>query len=64
VTDCPRISAEFLESERKMMSDAFFRSEFMCEFVDSAGGCFTYDQVSSAFSNDREPLELAEVEEW
>jgi hypothetical protein len=47
-----------------MMSDAFFRSEFMCEFVDSAGGCFTYDQVSSAFSNDIEPLELAEVEEW
>ncbi len=64
VTDCPRISAEFLEAERKMMSDAFFRSEFMCEFVDSAGGCFTYDQVSSAFSSDIEPLELAEVEEW
>jgi hypothetical protein len=44
---CPRISAEFLARERtKMTSDAMYRQEYYCEFIDLAGSLFTQDMIA------------------
>ena len=55
---CLRISREFLEEERRSMPDAWFRSEYMCEFTESIDSVFTYDQVQAMISTEVEPLEL------
>lgn len=44
-TECPRISSEFLESERKSMPRAVFQSEYMCEFTESEDSVFGFDDV-------------------
>ena len=56
-TECPRISAKFLEEERKQMGDAWFRQEYLCEFVDNGQNMFRRDTVMRAF-DDIEPLGL------
>lgn len=33
-SDCPRISAEFLAGERRIMGDALFEQEYQCRFLD------------------------------
>lgn len=54
--DCPRISHEFLEEERRTMGDWWFRQEYLCEFVETEDSVFTYDQVVTALNDDIEPL--------
>lgn len=34
-TDCPRISAEFLASERRNLGDDVFEQEYLCRFLDA-----------------------------
>ncbi len=60
---CPRISKEFLEEERRSMPDAWFRAEYMCEFTETQDAVFSYDQVMGTSSNEIEPLDLG-VKEW
>jgi hypothetical protein len=55
-TDCERIGAEFLEEERGTMSDAWFRQEYLCEFVDRDSGVFDRDLVESALDEHLEAL--------
>jgi hypothetical protein len=55
-TDCPRISAKFLEEERAAMGDRWFRQEYLCEFVDATGGMFGRDLVEQAVTEEVEPL--------
>lgn len=47
-TDCPRISPDFLEEQRELMDEAFFRQEFLCEFVDVEHGLFDGDSLAAA----------------
>lgn len=55
-TDCPRITPEFLEEEKKEMGEFWFNQEYMCQFMDS---------VSSAFrSEDIERIVQPELEVW
>lgn len=54
--DCPRISHEFLEEERRSMGDWWFKQEYLCEFVETEDSVFTYDQVVTALNDDIEPL--------
>lgn len=49
---CPRISPEFLEEERQTLGDAWFRQEYLCEFVESKDQIFPDDLLDSALSND------------
>jgi hypothetical protein len=44
-TDCPRISAAFLEEERAQMGSAAFRQEYLCEFVDEGVSLFDRELV-------------------
>ncbi len=55
-TDCPRISKEFLDEERRSMPDAWFRAEYMCEFTEAVDSVFGFDQVASAITDEVEPL--------
>lgn len=54
--DCPRIPREFLEAERASMGDLFFRSEYLCEFVDTSDTVFSYDSIMAAISPEITPL--------
>ncbi len=55
-TDCPRISPEFLEEERRSMPAAWFRSEYLCEFVEATDSVFSFDQIAAAVTDEVEPL--------
>jgi hypothetical protein len=55
-SDCPRISARFLERERRSMDEATFRREYMCEFADGVDMLFTREMVDAAFSDEVELL--------
>jgi hypothetical protein len=60
-TACPRISPEFLEEERRTLGDLFFRSEYMCEFVDTVEQVFDSAMVDAAVSPLVRPLFPAEA---
>jgi hypothetical protein len=53
---CPRISAEFLQEERATLPDLFFKSEYLCQFVDAMGQYFATEDVLGAVSSDVAPL--------
>lgn len=44
-TECPRISPEFLERERRTIPPLFFDSEYMCQFVEPDDQLFGYDDI-------------------
>ena len=54
--DCPRISQEFLDDERRALGEWWFKQEYYCEFSETVDQIFTYDQVTGALSDDLEPL--------
>ncbi|MCU1263597.1 MAG: hypothetical protein JWO80_6482 [Bryobacterales bacterium] len=57
-TECPRISAEFLEQERSEMGPAWFRQEYLCEFVDNGAQLFDRGVVEGAIDWELEPLDV------
>jgi hypothetical protein len=59
-SQCPRISEEFLASERRAMPERVFRQEFLCEFTETDDQVFSHDLVMGALTEDLEPLDL----EW
>jgi len=61
--DCPRISDEFLEQERRELGTWMFRQEYLCEFVDPVSQMFRTEDIEGAFSADVEPLFEAEERE-
>ena len=46
---CPRITSEFLEEERRTLGEWWFRQEYECQFLDSQTQAFTHDMVEHAF---------------
>jgi len=55
-TECPRISADFLEEERREMGAAWFGQEYMAEFIDNGESVFGRDLVENALDADVEPI--------
>ncbi len=55
-TECPRISPAFLEAERSATGEAFFRQEYLCEFVERDDQVFPTDYVEAAFTLAVKPL--------
>src|SRR5215208_5344188 len=45
-----RIRPEDLEVFRSAMPDEFFRQEFFCEWLDTEGSLFTYDDIEAALA--------------
>ena len=54
--DCPRITSDFLEEERRKMPGPWFRSEYLCQFTDTLDSVFRYEDIQAAFSELVEPL--------
>jgi hypothetical protein len=54
--ECGRIKKEFLEEERAIMGERWFRQEYECEFEDTVSGIFGRELVESAITDDVEPL--------
>ena len=52
----PRLSRRFLANERRSVPDLVFRSEWMCEFTDTEGTVFRWDDVEAMLSDDVAPL--------
>ncbi len=53
---CPRISEEVLEKERREIGDLWFRQEYGCEFLETVDQVFRYDDIERIFSDEVEPL--------
>lgn len=54
--DCPRISKEWLDAERKAIGDWWFRQEYLCEFVDSVDQVFSSEDIARAMDHSITPL--------
>ncbi len=54
--ECPRITPEQLEQQRRALGDMFYRQEFLCEFVETDEQTFNYDLIHRAFDENVEPL--------
>jgi phage terminase large subunit-like protein len=50
VTQCPRISPDFLEEERQALGERWYRQEYECSFEDPVGAVFTSEQVKGLMS--------------
>jgi hypothetical protein len=57
----PRISAEFLEEERRSLGDWWFQQEYLCGFVETVDQVFDYEIVMNAISSDVKPIFESEV---
>jgi cytochrome c-type biogenesis protein CcmE len=59
-----RIQAHDLEVFRHTMPEQFFRQEFYCEWLDTEGGLFGYDDISRALAlgEDVEAIEIGDGE--
>jgi hypothetical protein len=57
-TECPRVRMEALEEERAAMGDAWFRQEYLCEFVQADDAVFREEDVDACLSDDVPPLVL------
>jgi hypothetical protein len=57
-TECPRISREFLEKERRSYDPAWFEQEYLCGFVDNGAVMFGRDLVEAAVDSGVEELVL------
>jgi hypothetical protein len=53
---CPRISKEFLEAERRDMPTNWFEAEYNCQFTDTIMQVFASDLIAAAINNDLAPL--------
>jgi len=54
--DCPRMSDEFLEQERREMGDWQFRNEYLCEFQDTENQLFRTEDIESALTEEESAL--------
>lgn len=55
-TECPRISAAFLEEERQAMGDLFFDREYNCVFSEATDAVFRDSDIQAALTDDLEPF--------
>ena len=55
-TECARIKPEFLEGERRVQGDRWFRQEYMCEFTEEEDGVFGYEDILGAIDHSIDPL--------
>jgi len=53
---CPRISADFLDEERRSLGALFYRSEYECQFVDTIDAVFSSADVLAALTPNVTPL--------
>jgi hypothetical protein len=55
-SQCPRISAAFLEEERRSLPRRVYRQEYECSFEETDDQVFSFEDVAAAISKDVTPL--------
>jgi phage FluMu gp28-like protein len=55
-TDLPRLSARFLQEERRRKESRTFRQEYMCEFVDDNMALFPRELIERSIRHDIKSL--------
>jgi hypothetical protein len=55
-TAVPRISPDFLATERLALGESWFSQEYLCSFVQASNQVFSAEDVARAISRDVEPL--------
>jgi hypothetical protein len=55
---CPRISAEFLTSERTSIGDWWYLQEYGCQFIDTTDQLFSSESIQAAVTPLLKPLAL------
>lgn len=53
---CPRISAEYLEKERRELGPMLFGQEYLCEFIDAEASAFSSEMIELALADDFDRL--------
>ena len=53
---CPRIDKDWLEREKAMIGDWWWRQEYFCEFVETNDQVFSYDDIQAALDSSIKPL--------
>jgi hypothetical protein len=53
---CPRISKEFLEEERRALGERWYRQEYLTDFAECIDAVFSYADIQAARTNDIKPL--------
>ncbi len=57
-TDCPRISAAFLDEERRTLGDWWYAQEYLCQFKDAQTSAFSRADIDRAFDTEVETWDL------
>lgn len=60
-TECPRIAAEFLAEERRVLGESAFRQEYLCEFLEGDEALLAREVIEGAFTEEIDPLPLGRV---
>jgi hypothetical protein len=55
-SQCPRISAAFLEEERRALPARVYRQEYECSFEETEDQLFSEEEIDAAMSNEVAPL--------
>jgi hypothetical protein len=53
---CPRIDKGWLERERAMIGDWWYRQEYECQFLETSDSVFNFSDIHAAISDEVEPL--------
>ncbi len=48
-SECPRIPAEFLEEQRRLLGPRYYAQEYESEFIDAEGQLFSTESIQSMF---------------
>jgi hypothetical protein len=54
--DCPRVDRAFLEEQRKLLGERWFRQEYECSFEETLDQVFSTESILRAFETDETPL--------
>jgi hypothetical protein len=55
-SDCPRISASFLQEQRRTLGQRWYSQEYECNFVDTMGAVFDRETIEAMFGEHDCPL--------
>lgn len=57
-TECPRISPQFLEEERRTLGPWWFEQEYECKFLDAETQAFRREDIDRTFAEEVQPWRL------
>lgn len=56
--ECPRLDRDFIEAERAMIGEHWFRQEYEVEFLSNAGAVFRLEDIEKTLESEEQPYQL------